>query len=134
MSGRDSLHEWSRFEKEFADILRNLPALIARVSLGIVGLTKQAGSMGLDAWSRTESNLKSIGSVAKKLVTFSRSREWLALRANYPPHLVLRNGVLQCSACGQPFSRDLKPSLSRLYAEHVYTKHRMRKTQKTARQ
>ena len=34
------------FEKKFAGILRNLPAVIARVSLSFVGLTREIGRMG----------------------------------------------------------------------------------------
>jgi hypothetical protein len=41
-----------------------------------------------------------------------------------PAHLVDRDGSKQCSPCGQKFSPDAKPTLSRAFAEHVYAVHK----------
>ena len=45
-------------------------------------------------------------------------------KGKLPAHLIDRDGLKQCSACGQKFSLDAKPTLSRAFAEHVYAVHK----------
>lgn len=125
MSERGTLHEWARLERDFVELLKTVSETIGRTSATLVLLTREIGRMGLRAWALSESKRKLIGHEAKKLSPLGRFREWLVVRSNYPPHLIVRNGNLQCSACGQPFSAHAKPTLSRCYAEHVYAAHRV---------
>jgi hypothetical protein len=43
-----------------------------------------------------------------------------------PPHLLAssRDGTKKCSLCGELFSKDSKPSLSRAFSDHVKAVHR----------
>ena len=135
MSERSTLHEWTRLEKEFLDFLKTVSESIGQISLTLILFMRGIGRIGLSAWPRSESKLKLIGRAAHTLDPLGRLREWLAVRANYPPHLVIRNGTLQCSVCGQWFRSDAKPSLSSFYAEHIYAVHgrdgKAARTQKT---
>ena len=44
-------------------------------------------------------------------------------KAPLPPHLIERDAVKQCSDCGEKFTADSKPSLSKAFAKHVREKH-----------
>jgi hypothetical protein len=50
-----------------------------------------------------------------------------------PPHLVSNGDVKRCSECGVPFSNDVKPSLSKAFAEHIRTAHKQTDTKVTAK-
>jgi hypothetical protein len=51
-------------------------------------------------------------------------REWGMAKPPMAPYLTTTLGKKCCSLCRMVFTKDMKPSLSKAFAEHIRTKHR----------
>jgi hypothetical protein len=45
-------------------------------------------------------------------------------KSKLPAHLITVLGVKRCSLCKEAFAKDVKPSLSQAFAEHVRSLHK----------